>query len=411
LVPFTAPTSLGLQPITSYTVKCVNTAAVASPTCASTGTAPAVVTQTVAVGTSPLQTTFTGLPNSAYVCWIIENNGVAPGDVCSLPSNYATVATGPPSTPGISTPTSSGPGLLTVPVSAPTNLGTPAITSLTVKCVSTSVASPSCASTGSGVYTTSVPLTASPLQAALNVAAGDTYVCYGIADNGVGGPQCSSASSVAAVTGPPSPPTIGSIASTSTGSLTVPWSAPTSLGLPPITSYMVKCVDVTAVPTATCATAGSAPAVVTTTVAVGPTTLSYTFTGLTGSDAYRCWIIENNSIAPGDVCSQPSNVAYIVGAPNAPTMLTPTSSGVGQLSVPFTPSTVLGSPAITYTSVKCINTAVTTASCGATGTGVYSTTVAIGATPTASFASLPGGSYVCYAGERRETGVGERASP
>lgn len=183
-----------------------------------------------------------------------------------------------------------------------------------------------------------------------------------------------------------------------TGQVVVSFTASSSLGTPAITSYTVKCLTSAASPQS-CAATGTG--VISTTVSTTASPLQATFTGLTTATVYSCYAISNNGVPPGDQCSAASNTVAVRGPPTAPTMGSPSSSGSGLLSVPFTISSNLGSPAITATSVKCINTAVTTASCGApAGAGVYTQSIPIANTPTASFSGLPpGGPYVCYAGE------------
>jgi len=77
------------------------------------------------------------------------------------------------------------------------------VTSYTVKCVSSSVSGWSCASTGSGVETATVPASASPLQASIpNLVGGAQYVCYALA-----GSVCSAPSSqVTVASSPPTAP-------------------------------------------------------------------------------------------------------------------------------------------------------------------------------------------------------------
>ena len=108
------------------------------------------------------------------------------------------------------------------------SLGSPAITQYTVKCVASTVASPSCASpAGAGVISTTVAVGASPLQASFtSLVPGTSYVCYAIADNGVGGAQCSSASSSTTIVSAPDPATIGTASTPAAGQILVPFTAP-----------------------------------------------------------------------------------------------------------------------------------------------------------------------------------------
>lgn len=208
--------------------------------------------------------------------------------------------------------------------------------------------------------------------------------------------MCSAPSAATIVSSPPTAPTAGTATSPAPGQIVFPFTASTYAGYPAIQNYTVKCITGAATPQS-CAASGAG--VVSAIVSATANPLQATFSGLVTGTSYTCYAIAFNGVAPGDVCSGGSNGVTVVGAPSAPAVGQPSSSGVGLLSVPFTPSTDLGYPSITTTNIKCINIGVATASCGATGTGVFSTSVPIGASPTASFSSLPGGSYVCYAGE------------
>ena len=82
----------------------------------------------------------------------------------------------------------------------------------------------------------------------------------------------------------------------------------------------------------------------------------------------------------------------------SPTVVNVTSTASGRIDVSFTPSSDLGAPPIARYVVACLPYAGTTPACAATGVGVQSTSVAVGATPQASvFGLADGAQYVCYA--------------
>jgi hypothetical protein len=197
----------------------------------------------------------------------------------------------PPGAPAMGAPTSPSTGVLVVPVTPPAYLGSPAITEVTVTCVAAAVANPSCLSSGPGVFTQTVPLTASPLQATLTVLPGDYYRCFASAYNGVGTPQCSGGSSPVPVSGPPSAATIGQVTSPTAGSLIVPFSAPISPGLPPASSYVAKCIDANTIPNPTCASTGSSPAVITQSVSANASPLQASFSNLGAGASYVCFVV------------------------------------------------------------------------------------------------------------------------
>ena len=115
------------------------------------------------------------------------------------------------------------------------------------------------------------------------------------------------------------------------------------------------------------------------------------------SPGYRSWVcyaIADNGVG-GEQCSAASNLVH---RPSAPTVVNVTSLASGRIDVSFTPSSDLGEPLITRYVVACLRYYGTTPACSATGDGVQSTSVAVGATPQASFFGLADGAqYVCYA--------------
>ena len=288
------------------------------------------------------------------------------------------------------TPSSSGSTLLDVPCTLPTDFGSPVITSIDVVCATSSIASPSCTSIGAGVYTLSLPTTASPLVASFSGLPGDSYVCFAGASN-VAGTSCSTPSASTVVSGPPSAPVVGTATAPSVNTLYIPFTASTSPGNPPISNYTVKCVDVGVQPAPTCAASGAG--VVSVSVPASQSPLGATLTGLTVGTTWQCFAIAINGVS-GEQCSAASNAVVVVGAPpSAPSSVVATTPSAGTLSISFAASTYLGSPAITSYTVACVVYNGTEPSCGESG---LAETVPVGGPLIASFHSLMGGArYAC----------------
>ena len=125
------------------------------------------------------------------------------GSTCQAGTCRDVTVTSPPSAPTSVAATSPSSGTVVVSFNAPSDPGNPPGTQYAVKCVATTVSSPSCASNGTGVVTTTVPASASPLQGTLSSLVGGTvYRCYAIANNGAVGDVCSAASNDVTVTSP-----------------------------------------------------------------------------------------------------------------------------------------------------------------------------------------------------------------
>ncbi len=166
------------------------------------------------------------------------------------------------------------------------------------------------------------------------------------------------------------------------------------LGFPQVTDYVVKCVDSALADHSCAATSGT---IITTTVPASALPLQGNLTNVPSGFAYVCYAIANNGVA-GEQCSAASNVVQSSRSPSAPTVVNATSPASGRIDVSFTPSSDLGAPPITRYFVACLPYAGTTPACAATGVGVHSTSVAVGATPQASvFGLADGAQYVCYA--------------
>ena len=143
--------------------------------------------------------------------------------------------------------------------------------------------------------------------------------------------------------------------------------------------------------------AATSGTIVTTTVPASALPLQGNLTNVPSGVAYVCYAIANNGVA-GEQCSAASNVVQASRSPSAPTVVNATSPASGRIDVSFTPSSDLGAPPIARYVVACLPYAGTTPACAATGVGVQSISVAVGATPQASvFGLADGAQYVCYA--------------
>ena len=303
-----------------------------------------------------------------------------------------------PSAPTIGAVTSPESGQLVVPFAASADAGVPPVAEFAVRCLrGSALPSPTCSATGPGVYTQTLSAKASPLVATFASLPSDSYVCYAIANNGFDGDRCSAASATVAVVAPPSAPLVDTATSPNVGSIFVRFRASVDPGTPSVTNYAVRCVDTSTTATPTCASPG--PSVV---VPASAAALEATLTGLVGDTSYVCFVVANNGVAPGDVCSSASNAVTVMAVPpSAPTIISESSSGVGALKVSFTASSNTGNPPVVQYVVKCARLrsgGVVLPSCLATGTGVYAQPVSPAATPLqATFSSLPGDTYACFA--------------
>ena len=304
-----------------------------------------------------------------------------------------------PSAPTIGAVTSPEAGQLVVPFAASADAGVPPVADFAVKCLrGSALPSPTCSATGPGVYTQTVSANASPLVATFASLPSDSYVCYVIANNGFDGYRCSAASATVAVVAPPSAPLVDTATSSNAGSIFVRFRASVDPGTPSVTNYAVRCVDTSTNATPTCASPGPSVGV----PASGAAPLTGTLTGLVGGTSYVCFVVANNGVAPGDVCSSASNAVTIpLVPPSAPAISDVSSPGVGVLDVSFTASSNTGNPPVVQYVVKCARLrsgGVVLPSCLATGTAVYTQPVSPAATPLqATFSSLPGDTYACFA--------------
>ena len=317
--------SLGTPPITQYTCTCVPST-IPSPTCTTAGTG--VITTTVAASANPLACSWTGLPaNTMYTCFASADNGSGPQ--CSAASSVT--VQGPPSAPAITSATSLAAGTLAVAWSAPVTLGTPAATSYVVVCADSTVASPTCNSSGAGTITAtvSVPTTTETFT---NLIGGTVYTCF-VSVTNVNGQACSAVSSSVTVrTSPPSAPTVTSVTSPDSGELSVSATASSDPGNPAVTAYTLRCVPSNAT-TQGCLSTSTGVEQITLPAA---STLSNLFTGGYGDTLYTCYALTTNINAT--VCSVgfPYYTLPYPVAPGTPTNVTNSLYVTNESSVTLT---------------------------------------------------------------------------
>jgi hypothetical protein len=125
-----------------------------------------------------------------------------------------------------------------------------------------------------------------------------------------------------------------------------------------------------------------------------------TLSGLTGSATVVCFAVANNGVGD-DVCSPPSDAVTVTARlPSAPAVTSVASPAAGALAVSFSGSADAGTPPVARYVVKCVRLrsgGVTLPSCEDVSSGSFTQTVALGGPLQASFASLPGDAYACFA--------------
>lgn len=404
VLPFSAPSSAGYPPLATYVVRCVP---LTMPSASCTSTGAGVVETTLPASTSPLQAVLDGaLQGATYQCYAAARNDALSVNVCSAASPAIIVTGRLPSAPALGSPSSAGVGLLQVPFNASADPGVPPVASYQVKCVAVAAGpSPTCDSTGAGVYLSpSISPAGGPqLSASFTNLPGGLYVCFSLAQNGVGGTTCSAASASTLVPAPPTQPgTPTAVAIDPPGTLAVTFEASTDLGAPAATAYTVRCV---AGAQPACGAAGPSVSV----PASGASPLTGTLTGLTASTSFTCFVVASNGVG-GDICSLPSNTVFIPTVlPSAPAVTIAASAAPNTLDVAFTGSTVAGNPPLVQYVVQCVRWAsATPPTCLIIGGSVYTQVVAPTANPLqASFSGLPGASYACFV--YADNGVGGQA--
>ena len=267
-VSWTAPSSNGGSPITSYTV---------TP---STGGVAGTPVQVAGTATS---TNVTGLTNgSAYTFTVTATNAIDTGPA-SAPSNSVTPSA--PTAPGAPTnvTASAGNGSATVSWTAPSSNGGSPITSYTVTPSTGGVAGTPVQVAGTATSTNVTGLTN-----------GSAYTFTVTATNAIDtGPASAPSNSVtpSAPTAPGAPTNV--TASAGNGSATVSWTAPSSNGGSPITSYTV---------TPFIGSTAQTPVLVN----GSPPSTSTTVIGLLNGTSYTFTVIATNAIGSG-AASSPSN--------------------------------------------------------------------------------------------------------
>jgi hypothetical protein len=276
--------------------------------------------------TSPI--TVTGLTNGTLYTFTVKATNTVGTGAASAASNSITPAT-VPGTPTIGTATA-GNAQATVSFTAPASNGGSAITSYTVT-----------SSAGQTATSTSSPITVTGLTN------GTAYTFTVKATNAIGPSAASAASNSVTPATTPGAPTIG-IATAGNAQATVSFTAPSSNGGSPITSYTVT------------SSAGQ--------TATG-TSSPITVTGLTNGTAYTFTVKATNAIGTG-TASTASNSVTPATVPGVPTIGTATA-GNAQTTVSFTaPSSNGGSPITSYTVTTSTGQTVTGAASPITVTGL-----------------------------------------
>ena len=311
--------------ITSYTVQAYDStgAAIAGKTC--TITSPAT------------SCAISGLTNgSEYTFKATATNSV--GTSASSAPSAAITPAGVPSAPtGVAV--TSGTGKVTVEWTAPAANGSP-ITSYTVQAYDSAGNAVSGATCTISAPTTTCDVTS-------NLAAGSSYTFKVVATNAAGTGSASTASTSAAINAAPSVPR-NVTATSSNGSATVSWDAPSDNRGSAVTGYTVTAYTSGNVVAGTC-------------TATAPTE-TCSVTGLTNGDAYTFKVTATNGIGTSAQSNASSTVTPST-VPGAPTAVI-ASAGDASASISFTAPANNGGSAITGYTV--------TASNGATVSGTSS---------------------------------------
>ena len=310
-VSWTAPSSNGGSPITSYTV---------TPYIGSTAQTPVTVT-----GSPPATTaTVTGLTNgTAYTFTVKATNAVGTGPESS-PSTAVTPTA--PTVPGAPTNVSAtaGNGQATVSWTAPSSNGGSAITSYTVTPYIGSTAQTAVAVTVTG----SPPATSTTVTGLTN---GTAYTFTVTATNAIGTGLASSPSNAATPAAAPGAPTNVS-ATAGNAQATVSWTAPSSDG-----GSLIDELQITAFVGTTEQS--------TTTITGSPPATSGDGDRADERPTYTFTVTATNAIG-NSPASSPSNAVTPMTVPGAPTSVLATA-GNGQATVNWTAPSSNGGSAIT----------------------------------------------------------------
>jgi hypothetical protein len=282
--------------------------------------------------------------------------------------------------PGAPTIGSATPGdsSASVTFTPPADNGGSSITSYTARCTS-----------ANGGAAGQVSGSGSPLLVS-GLTNGKSYTCFVTATNEIGtGPASSRSNSAKAATVPGAPTSATAISgstTTTTGSLTVRYAAPTSNGGDAVISYSATCTS-------------SNGGVTKTATHTGPNAVAIVVAGLTTGKTYKCTIKATNHMGSGPASAPTGPV--IVGAPAVVTnvRLVPGSANVqtGSLMVTFSIGADNGS-AITSQTATC-----TSSSGGVTKTGTHT---GAAAAPISVAGVTTGVPYTCQVRATNARGAG-----
>ena len=255
----------------------------------------------------------TGLSNGTSYSFTSSASNATGGSSASAAS--ATIS--PAGKPGVPTGVTAtiGNGAATVSLTPPSITGGPAITSYTMT-----------ASPGGASCTINAPQTSCAVSPLSN---GTEYTFTATAYNGVAQSDSSTASAAVIPATIPDAPTITSASSSSSGTTTVNFSAPTNTGGSAITGYTI----VSDPGGFTCAATANAT--------------SCSVTGLSDGVAYTFSAIASNAIG-NSTSSSPSSSVTSAGLPNAPSTISGTV-GSGLISVSVSGANARGSAITGYT--------------------------------------------------------------
>jgi hypothetical protein len=350
-VPYTASSSNGGSPITSYT-------AVSTPG-SITGTLSQASSGTIRVSGLTQGTSYT------FVVYATNSIGNSPNSAASNSIAPAVVPTAP--TIGTAALVGGSSTQIDVPYTASSSDGGNAITSYTA------VSTP-------GSITGTLSQASSGTIRVSGLTAGTSYTFVVYATNSVGNSPNSAASNAITPVSVPTAPTIGTASVLSNTSVSVGYTASSSNGGSAITSY----------------TAVSTPGSITGTISQASSG-SITVTGLTQGTSYTFVVYATNSVG-NSPNSAASNAVVPANAPSQATVGTVSFSG-STASVPFTAPANGGSPITTHTAISDPDNFTVSASQASSGT------------ITMSNAFIAGQSYTFRVYATNSVGIGALSNP
>lgn len=292
-VSWTAPSSNGGAPITSYVV----TSSPGGYTCSTTGATSCTVT---------------GLTNGTSYTFTVVAINANGSSLASAPSGPVTPYTVPDAPTGLTATVANASSV--VSWSAPATNGGAAITLYTVT-----------SSPGGFTCTASTTLSCT----VTGLTNGTSYTFTATATNAAGTGPASTPSNAVVPANVPSAPTAVTAVGGENAQVPVSWTAPSSNGGSPITGYVV-----TSSPGGlTCNTTSA---------------LSCTVIGLTNATTYTFTVVASNVSGPGPA-SAPSNAATPEAVPGAPTSATATAGNASATVTWVAPASDGGSPITGYT--------------------------------------------------------------